>query len=195
MSYRVNGAPPPIKNRTVQKTVTPITFYMTNGATADIAFPCWYHEVPYPQRAIPHSQQWHDHVGWPSPNHRDHICQHWDFSSHVCGHHGHHECRHCADYINMEHIYPIHLTEEGYEKVEILVSEQVDGIVGKGWIDEKEDWVVRCHFSGSTTKALEEPFVFHFAVTVNCAELNKTDTVVLGRLVVMPAPLTKLKES
>lgn len=193
MSYRINEEKHEHKgNRTIEKTITPATFYITNGQEARLAFPCWYKEVFPPIPVQHHCRDWHDHIGWPSPNHPDHICQHWDFASHVCHHHGHKDfCHHCDDFIDLSKLWPIHLIKEGYEDVTVQVGESIPGLKAKGSIDEKRDWIVRVWFSAMIPN-LEKPYETKLAVRIHNEKLKKTDTVFLGKLIVLPAAMVTL---
>lgn len=48
-------------------------FSVHNGADNSFGVPCFYLEVEPPERW--HDYHLHDHIGWPSPKHPDHICQ------------------------------------------------------------------------------------------------------------------------
>lgn len=199
----------PKPHRTVQKTTTPGTFYITNGQEARLAFPCWYKEIYPPLHAQHHCRQTHDHYGWPSPSHPDHSCQEHDFAhfthpgccdaSHRHGIASHHERKHdgiyhfdnCGDYIDLNKMHPIHLSGEGYEAVTVQVGEAKAGLAAKGWIDEKQDWVIRVWFKANIAD-LEEPYETKLAIRVGNTKLNKVDTVFLGRLVVLPAAMVTL---
>ena len=60
MSYRVHEKPHKhLARRTVEATATPMRVYVTNGSTADVAFPCFYQEVKPPKPAIHHDIHYH----------------------------------------------------------------------------------------------------------------------------------------
>lgn len=211
MGYRKLEKPKHHGHRTVQKTTTPATFYITNGEECRLAFPCWYKEVFPPMNVVPHCRDSHDHHGWPEPKHPDRSCQDHDFarfhhhgchdaththgpaSQHLLRKEGWYHFDHCGDYLDMNKLHPIHLTKEGYELVTIQVGEDIDGLAAKGWIDDKTDWVVRVWFKANV-RDLEKPMHTKLAVRVHNDELNKTDTVFLGRLVVLPAAMHTLGE-
>lgn len=48
-------------------------FSMHNGTDAVFSVPCFYLEIEPPE--FWHDYHLHDHIGWPSHNHPDHICQ------------------------------------------------------------------------------------------------------------------------
>lgn len=206
MSYRIQQPKPHKPHRTAQKTTTPSRYYMTNGTTFDLAIPCWYQEIHKPVRAKVHCKDWHDYIGRPSPNHPDHSCQLHDFAAY--DHHDHHEhCReehshtwhhdphhlhhrgHVRHLVDMAQLIPIHLSKEGYENVIIATNETYEGLVIKGWIDEVDDWVIRVKFNARLEEATEKPVEIRFIVKVTNETEEAVDTVSLGHLVIMPAPL------
>lgn len=197
-------------NRTVQKTTTPAVFYVSNGQETRLAFPCWYKEIFPPMHLRHHCRDLHDHEGWPEPRFPDHSCQDWDFACHE-PHHGCHDSSHihgisaacahrpegdyhydhCGCYLDLNKMHPIHLTKEGYNKIIVQVGESKIGLSAKGWIDKKQDWVVRVWFKANIAD-LERPFVTDLAIRANNDEINKIDTVFLGKLVVLPAAMVEL---
>lgn len=225
MSYRVNPIPKVHKPRhTIQALTSPSDVYLTLGTYKQIAVPCWYVEVKKPTPAHHHDRAYHDFKGWPSPNHRDHVCQDWDFA-HTCHdphhnniephyhyethhphHHeepcyhnesGHHHHRdHCNHLIDMNQVFPIRLTKEGYTAVEV-VTEFIEGdervkLVGTGKIDRDEDWVVRVNLesssSGATTGKPYDAAWFRMSVFVS-GTINgtkKKDLVMQSKVEVRP---------
>ena len=107
MSYRIKDHPRPRPQRSVVDIATPIKVFAHNGTTEYIAFPCWYQEIHRPIRAHHHDHHWHDHVGWPAPDHPDHCCQLWAPDRHCCSLGKHHECSpHCKHYIDYSNVSP-----------------------------------------------------------------------------------------
>ena len=192
MGYRIKEKPePPKPRRTMQDTTTESTVYVQNGTTAYLAIPCWYLEVEPPKRAHYHSRQHHDHVGWPSPNHKDHICQSWDFAHSCCSFDKHkHECDHCERYLDMDRLIPIHMLQEGYTDIEIAMIDAPDGLKVSGYIDEKKDWIVRILFDAKCEDALEDKLVVRFSVFANGDLGNRpvSDIVADGILEILPGP-------
>lgn len=197
-------------NRTVQKTTSPATFYVTNGQETRLAFPCWYKEIFPPVLAEHHCRDLHDHFGWPGPRHVDRSCQEWEYAHHEqhCGcldsshrhdiaakqDHRYGENYHfdfCGPYLDLGKLWPIHLTEEGYDKIIVQAGDAKSGISAKGWIDKDKDWVVRVWFKAAIPD-LEKPFITSLAVRANNDVLNKIDTVFLGRLIVLPSAMVEL---
>ena len=196
MGYRINSHPKPKPRRTAVDIATPAKLYVHNGTLAHFAFPCWYQEMHKPVPAHHHDHHWHDHVGWPSPDHPDHICQLWAPDRHCCSIGHRHECsRHCEHYIDMANVFPIHLREEGYSSA--LVKWATDnrqpptGITATASIDTAEDWVVRLDLDIKDPAALQEPQKYLFTVFVHANEdggLNeRNDIVVLAELNVLPS--------
>lgn len=154
MSYRINEPKPPAPRRTMEKMTTPSDLFITLGTTVNLAIPCWYIETRKPRPAKPHCRTWHDHIGWPSPTHPDHICQAYDFAD-SCEHHGMkgHPSRHvfnrgyCDQLIDARKLIPVHLLKEGYTKAEVKI-EYMEGddrvkLTGSAVIDSTDDWIVR----------------------------------------------------
>ena len=215
MGYRVHPTPPPPKPRRSTSAINTLSeHYITNGSRKQFAFPCFYQEVVKPRHAHLHDRHWHDHVGWPSPNHPDHICQigapqpydlEWA------------ERHHLAPFeflIDPHNLIPIHLTEEGYDSFAVSWRESEEHMpVMTASIDQEDDWVVRADVQVDLPEAIEEPKTFHFAITAQApgqtstktslplrpGEQAKTvtktipprkDQVIVGKLVVLPASYT-----
>jgi hypothetical protein len=104
----------------------------------------------------------------------------------------------------MRTITPIHLRAEGYTRVEIAwiherYNEEEDyhyvesdtippkGITAHGYIDEKDDWVVRAEFDIRDPSALRHPRRYKIAVSAVDEGRGVSDIIVLAELVVLPA--------
>ena len=192
MSYRIGNPPKPHGNRTVIDTTTPARFYITNGSTAMFAIPCYYQEIHKPVRAHIHNRHLHDHQGWPSPDHPDHICQLWAPDIKACKLGFHHECsRTCKHYVDMDNLIPILLIDEGYTEISITLltdkGERLndDRVFAYGFIDEDDQWVIRVQVAANDNDAVNHPVKYKMAVRAKCGEL--VDTVVVADLIVMPA--------
>ena len=90
---------------------------------------------------------------------------------------------------------PIHLTEEGYNRIEVVFDKKPTGLYGQGFIDERDDWVIRLKFHAVLDEAVLERFNCNFTVfaymeeTVDGAtEIKKSDIVCRGSLTVLPGP-------
>lgn len=152
MAYRKLEKPKPRPKRTLQETATPSTIYIKNGATMKYSIPCWYLIAEPPVRAHHHSRPHHDHVGWPSPTHPDHICQAWDFAHACCSFDSKkRKCDKCKHFLDMGLLAPIHLTKEGYQYPKMNVAPLFDLEEGKtakdlikvsGNIRSDKDWIV-----------------------------------------------------
>lgn len=202
-------------NRTAQKLVTPAEFFMTNGSTFDLAFPCFYKEIHKPIRARHHCRAWHDHVGNPDPMHPDDVCQDYDFAALHChgdpcyhgeydipwmGHSDHpydhphgaplhpdHPHRHAFNRIDMAKLVPIHLLQEGYERCEVAFLPSLPGLSAKAWIDEADDWIIRVKFSAWVEDDDFKPQSTRFAVRVYNDGEERCDVASIAEIVVMPA--------
>lgn len=186
-------------NRTVADTVTPMIKYIKNGATANFAFPCWYLEVAPPHKVQLHSKRLHDHYGWPSPRHNDHIHQPYELihemlhDPYIDEVHNHHEYHgHVRSLIDMKKLIPIHLIEEGYTNVKVAFADTIEGLtVTSAHIDIDDDWVVRTIISAKVPAAIKEKVETTFSVIASRSdeaghEIN--DFVNQGRLVILPSP-------
>ena len=179
MPYHDLPHPKPHPHRTLENLTAPATVFITNGSIFNLALPCWYQEVHPPIRAHAHCKDWHDHVGVPSPHHPDHSCQPaWEFASWWTGMHDldplypdfhgspHHWRRHLRHLIDMHCLIPIHLIEEGYEKVYIAIKNKPEGLDAEAWIDKAHDHVIRIRFDAAVPEAESEPKDYHFSVIV-----------------------------
>lgn len=194
MSYRITEQPKPKPQRTVEDMVTMSTVFVQNGATFDFAIPCWYIVVDPPRKAHHHSRMHHDHVGWPSPNHPDHICQSWDFAHSCCSFDRHkHHCDYCHRYLDMDNVLPIHLTKEGYDNIKVAIEPSLQGLSACGYIDEKRDWIIRINIDSNIESAIEKKQEVKYSVFAN-GIINKkkvTDIVANGKIVILPGPIVK----
>lgn len=195
-SYRIDQPRPKPPRRSMQDTATPGEIFVHNGCTADLAIPCWYLEVRPPIPAHPHDRMRHDMLGYPTPDHPDHVCQEWDFDRRHCRRSSHDKCDppHCRDFIDMGRLIPIHLTEEGYDDAIVTVldseSNAADGITATASIDERDDWIVRVAFDVKVPSLLipsNEPEVYFYSVFLIRNE--DRDLAAMGRLTVLPAPI------
>lgn len=195
MSYRINTQPKPHGVRTVIDTTTPAHFYITNGSIAEFAIPCWYQEIHKPVRAHHHNHHLHDHQGWPAPDHPDHCCQLWIPDVKICALGYHRECsRHCEHYVDMSMLIPIHLKAEGYTMFSTTVLTfdgkplTDDSVAIETSVLDNEDWVIRLKVSAQDSKAINHPVEYKIAVRAGNND-GLIDTVVVAKLVVMPAAL------
>lgn len=115
------------ERRNLQKTATPGVIYMHEGQTMSIALPCFYREILRPKKAYYHNRPHHDHIGWPDPRRPDASCQDSDFARSCCDKAGSlKEYPTCHDYIDMERLFPIHLKEEGYTKIRVVIAPNIN---------------------------------------------------------------------
>lgn len=192
MSYRIREPRRHQHRRDVRDVATPSGVYVQNGATFNYAIPCWYLIAEEPRRAHCHSRAHHDHVGWPSPNHPDHICQHWDFAHSCCSHeHGKHVCDHCSRFLDMGLLKPIHLRDEGYSEVEVAFDSPPAGLIGSGEIDADDDWVVRVLLHPMCRDAVSEDVDVPYSVFVkgNVGGRQRRDVVARGTLRILAGPI------
>ena len=202
MSYRINEPKPPIRRRTMQDTATPGKIYVHNGCTANLAIPCWYLEAKRPMPVHPHNRQFHDMVGWPTPDWPDHCCQDWDFARSCCGVYPNRKCEpmRCRRYLDMSRLIPIHLLEEGYEATPHVYVHDAEtdakaiGVDCSATIDKDDDWVIRVLFDVLLPDRLtpeNDPAVFYYSVYLEREDEQKQtrrDLAAMGELVVLPCP-------
>ena len=208
MSYRIHEHHPHKARRTVEATASPMKVFVTNGASAHIAFPCYYQEVVKPLPALHHNIHLHHHRGWPVYNHPDHICQ-MMYTPNMCGFKG--GCKACRHYLDARTIFPIHLRDEAerYKDECEVVFWNDNGFVSEigtsAWIDEADDWVVRVSFWPAIMEAITKPMHYRFTVFATADPYTtrvtdhktgeeivrnfpgRKDVVGLGELVVLPS--------
>lgn len=161
MGYRKVEKHKPIR-RVFQDITTENRTFIQNGATANIAIPCWYIEVYKPKRANAHDIDLHDHIGWPNPTIPDESCQVIQGHYHPYDGYG---WRIIKRYIDMGLVHPIHLQseEEGYTDVEIAFVEPPDGLEAYGELD---DYVVRIHINPMCSSAIKEDVEVPYTVFI-----------------------------
>lgn len=177
----------------MQDTATPGTVFVHQGATAHLAIPCFYQEAHFPVRAHPHDRMRHDMLGWPTPEHPDHVCQEWDFDRHCCRRTPHMKfCPpSCERFVDLGRLYPIHLREEGYEGV--VVEQQTGLVTVTGSIDAEQDWVVRLVISSEVDMEVTKPQRTSAAVYVTRGDDVK-DLVSLVKIIVLPVAIEEADE-
>lgn len=193
MGYRIEDKKPPKPRRDVQGTTSPSKVFVQNGSTLEYAIPCWYLIVDAPVRSHCHSRDHHDHIGWPSPTHPDHICQDWEFAH--C-HHRHENIRgyhhdHCDHYIDMRRLHPIHLIKEGYEDIDVVFHDKPDGLEAYGEIDKKRDWIIRITVESLVEDAITDKVEVPYSIFASCEidEHVHRDVVSRGVIVILPGPI------
>lgn len=190
MSYRERPKPPKRVRRTLQDTATENITFVQNGVTAKLAIPCWYLEVNHPQHTFVHDREWHDHVGWPDPQHPDASCQ--DASSIRLPFHYYDNLRGWVTshrYIDMSKCYPIHLKAEGYDKIEIAFTKDIEGLQASGYID---DWIARITFFPQCPDAIEEDITVPYVVFASGEHTTSRDIIAKGVLRIVSGPYKEL---
>lgn len=191
MGYRTIEKKKPIR-RVLQDTTTKNRTYVQNGATAHLAIPCWYDVVNMPQHIRCHHIDYHDHIGWPTPDHPDESCQdgHLDqmvpsnrYSDYHHGWMGHHKL------LDMSMFYPIHLEEEGYTSVDVAFVNPPAGLTAEGYID---DYVVRFTLEPKCESAIEEDIDVPYTVFINGTIGTRTarDVVAKGVLHILSGAIS-----
>ena len=196
MPYRVNHPhlrPTHHRQRAVNDATTPSRIYINNGTSTHVVVPCYYLNRP----EMWHDHHWHDHVGWPSPNHPDHCCQkpfdrwgpfwkHWPWKT-----------------------SKINFVKEKYEDGRIVWESEPENCVTAVRIANREKNEVEFDISVDDPNCVHSRGIYRFAVHVYCSEDHvnhyvqdgtdfkmvsdyfpaKNDIVYLGELVVLPAGL------
>lgn len=177
----------------MQDTVTPGTVFVHQGTTAHLAIPCFYQEAHAPIHAHPHDRMLHDTLGWPTPEHPDHSCQEWDFDRHCCRRTPHLKfCPpSCERFVDLGRLFPIHLTEEGYDGVE--VERQTELVTVTGRIDPDQDWVVRLDVESDVDMSVTKPQRTSVAVYVTRGD-DARDLVSLVKVIVLPVAIEEADE-
>lgn len=150
MSYRINERPRKPKTRQAQALTTPSDIFVVNGTTTRIAIPCFYHEIRRALPAVLHDRMIHDHIGWPTPDSPDHVCQPHDFAippghpSRAMPHMGYAGPGEVKRYIDMSKVFPVHLTKEGYNKYYAKLAASISSYASATVkVDPEKDWVIR----------------------------------------------------
>lgn len=188
MAYRQIETEKPIR-RILQDTATRNLTYIQNGATANLAIPCWYHEVRHPQHTHVHDREWHDHIGWPNPGNPDSSSQDaylikgapYQYSDERGG------WEDSGRYLDLSQFFPIHLEAEGYESVEILFANPPKGLTASGYLD---DYIIRFVISPQCDDALLEDVEVPYTVFVSgtVGKRKARDVVAKGVLHILAGP-------
>ena len=161
-----------------------------------------------------HDRHWHDHVGWPSPEHPDHICQIGAPQPYDAKWAAKHHLAPFEFLLDPHNLIPIHLIEEGYNVFSVSWREDEDDMPSMSVsIDPEDDWIIRADVQVSLPTAVSEKKEFHFAITAEAPQVISTNTsyplregdepttvtritpprkdqIIIGKLVVLPASYT-----
>lgn len=192
MAYRKIEKEKPIK-RVFQDITTQNVTLVQNGATAYLAVPCWYMEVRQPERVSPHDRDWHDHIGWPNPDRPDCSCQNAYHVTPYLYSHIEEGWEHIGRYLDMSHMFPIHLLEEGYNSVEVAFTNAPEGLTSSGYISDNDDWVVRFMIHPMCEAAIEDDYETSYTVFVTGTIDGKPrrDIVAKGTLKILAGPISQ----
>lgn len=190
MAYR-KLEKPKRQRRVMQAAATENMIFVKNGVTANLAIPCWYYEVKHPQHTHVHDREWHDHRGWPNPNHPDRSCQDaYNIKNapfkYDCKRGGWH---HGGRYLDLSNCFPIHLLKEGYESVSVFFEPYISGLKAYGSIDEEEDHVVRIRFEAASEDAIKQDVDVSFTIVI--VKDNARDVVSTGKLRILAGPIER----
>ena len=163
MGYRFNDNPPKPENNLPK-------YAVRNGATLDLNFECYYLD----QEGC-HDPNYHDHIGWPSPDNPDAICQmmppHYP------------DPRIPGKPVLVNNKTEIHLEEEGYTQAIVVFDdiEEASGVIGTAEID---DYIVKVHFDTNYPAFEDKPIDLRFTVFVSSPDAR--NAVCHGMLSVLP---------
>ena len=106
--------------------------------------------------------------------------------------------RHCNDFLDMRQFFPIHLLEEGYNRVTVAFAHRPPGLeVVEAYIDELDDWIVRVIFRAEVDEAVCNLNSMLYTVKVHhpgggrgtaAFRQPRTDIVHRGKLIILPTP-------
>ena len=184
MAYRLDNTPPPKPDDFKAPRLE-----VYNGAPFVWSFPCFYLEVEKPIDW--HDYHMHDFLGWPAPDHPGHSCQALpDYNPYLSP-------ASVWSYVDMEKAIPIHLKEEGYNLTGSVVFDDEDKedfptIEAGLLIREDEDWIVDIMFYPQLPSFSDKPKEFMFNAFISSISdnilNNRIDTLMRGKLVVLPGP-------
>jgi hypothetical protein len=180
--------------RTMQQTVTPMHFYIMEGAKSTFSIPCFYYEPPKPDRAHRHNRLLHDHLGWPNPGHPDTICQHWHWADACCGKGHTSPChRHCRDYLDLNVMIPLRFKAEGGSvngvRLGGLDGWNANGLTVTASIDTECDWIIRLAVSAQTVDTDGKRRDARVAIFMNTVHQSQTyiQPLTTALITVLPA--------
>ena len=164
MSYRYNEKPPKPEDMLPR-------FDIRNGATIRLAFGCYYLAL--------HDKHRHDYIGWPSPNHPDHICQVGRTKFGVR--------HHCSRYTLVGE--EIDLIDEGYDTVGIRfddpeVASHLDVI--EAFIDDEDPYIIRVKIRADLDFFEDKPKETRFTLFIENRGDQLVDAVCHGFVTILP---------
>jgi len=181
MQDRASIAKPRDHTASVDEVAGQCTINLTAGELFHIAFPCLYLVIEDPQIIIAHDRMRHDHDGWPSPGHPDHVCQGLNDTTNAAQPYS--KIIGPKKRLDLQKIKPIHLAAEGYNEVLCDMIGNPETLLMVGEIDGLRDWVVNV-----TVDATQIPLdsEYHLPFSVRVASNFDTDPVCTGQLNVLP---------
>lgn len=141
MAYRMNEIPHDIPQR---------VFDVRNGATLKVSLACFYYHE--------HDNDLHDHIGWPSPDHPDAICQ-----EHVIE-----PAPWIPNHIRIEegNLVPIYLIEEGYTGASVKIEDETIAAASTStvFIDQEQENIVKMNITVNLPTFTDKPKETGFTV-------------------------------
>lgn len=186
MSYRIDQGPmPPGPSRSMQTATTPGHIYITNGDKDRIfAVPCTYTVVERAKR-IQDKKMLDEYKKRPSMQ--------------SCIIRRLHDDRlQVPIHFNKEYYKINKDNEKEYYKFNVVCHLEKDedtgeltipGLAMSGYIDDRQDWVIKLSISANCEKAIQKPETCKYSVIMTNEELGKTKTVLTGKITVLPAIL------
>lgn len=169
MTYRLPNHPPE-RRRHLFDVATPVDIYVDNGTIARVEIPCSY--VSH----FCHDRKFHDHIGWPSPDHPDGSCQI------------------PSEMTKVVMVNEINLPDEGYNDIDISFVDAPDGLIAEGSIDVDVVWLT---FSPVCASAVTSDVDVTFAAYATGLGMDNDgnmtvplrDVVAKGKLHIVAGPL------
>lgn len=151
-------------------------FGIRNGATLRTAFACYYFTP-----ADGHDPKYHDHIGWPAPDHPDESCQMKPARYPING-------LPRPVLRTKDDLTPINLTDEGYAKASITFDDPAiaEFITASAYIDETDDHLVNVSIAVDAPTFKDKPIDVRFTVFVSDESESVRDAVCHGILSILP---------
>lgn len=170
--YRTEPPEKPKRTSHIDDRSTETVITVMNGTISRLAFPCYYayreDGMPFPYHKIP--PIWKDHLGWPTPDRRDHSFQPRIVEGMV--------------------VDPIHLTDEGYTTAMMTFDNPPDGL---SWSLDIDDYIIRVNLDVSCNSAnseeLDIPFAMYVIGTLVVDDVSHEarDLVTKGTIRILPS--------
>ena len=167
MGYRFDDNPPKPEDMLKR-------FDVRNGAKMRLAFGCYYAHMG-------HDPKLHDHLGWPSPGHKDDMCQMLPaYASPWAMKKGRFERPISFD--------PINLKDEGYTEAYVSVEDEeiAADLDINAWIDDDDESIVRMTVLANLPTFSDKPKTARFTLFIKKPDNLAVDAVCHGIITILP---------